>query len=108
MLTKPIIVLISIISGFLSTLLFSIVVPWLNTAGECTQSRNEFAPGGYLETCESLIGVSIPTWWRVSADTAIPMSLIFGLFFASVVALFLLLRLQSATATNKEYKKEED
>ena len=107
MLTKPVVALLSIILGFLSTFLFSVVVPWLNTAGECTRTPNQFATGGYIETCESLIGVSIPTWWRLSSDTAIPMSLIFGVFSSAVVALFLLLRSQSAINADKPPEDEE-
>jgi len=108
MLTKPVVALVSVISGFLSTFLFSVVVPWLNTAGECTRTPNQFATGGYIETCESLIGISIPTWWRFSPDTIIPMSLIFGVFFSAVVALFLLFRSQSTINAEKPPKHEED
>lgn len=100
--TKPIVWLSAVVSGFISVVAYSLIVPAINSGGECVTEYNPFAVSGQLETCKSLIGVEIPMWWQAGSETVIPISLLFGVFCGAVVALALLVRMQFSVVAELE------
>jgi hypothetical protein len=87
MITKPIVWLISVLVWLLTTAAYSVFVPLINDGGEC---KTKMGYSGIIENCESLVGVYIPMWWKVGASTAVPVSILFGLFCSASVAVWLL------------------
>ncbi|TDP30756.1 hypothetical protein DEU29_11539 [Idiomarina aquatica] len=96
--SNAIIFLSSVITIIVTTTMFQIFVPMINDGGECGPS--EYYP--YMEVCDSLIGFHIPTWWSITSETHMPVSIFFGLLCGSIVAVYLLLKSQKPSQLNKD------
>mgnify|MGYP006405354149 CR=1 FL=1 len=97
--SNAVIILSSVITVIVTTALFQIIVPMINNGGECRVSEYT-----YSEICDSLIGFDIPTWWRITSETAVPVSIFFGILCGAIVAVYLLLKTQNP----KQLKKDEN
>lgn len=104
-LTKPIIILASVCSGLISTALYGLLIPWLNSGAECPPFdavRYPYGPG-----C-SLLGFHIPEYMMVVTETVMPISIPFGCFVGCAVGLGLLvLEQMKSSAPSSEMPAEE-
>lgn len=88
----------AIIMTFVSTTLFSLLVPLFNSSGECndiyTSSVGIYKSFSHTY-CTSFLGFKIPEHWYIGDTTQIPMSILFGFFCASALTLYLLIKIQN-------------
>ena len=98
-LTKPIIILSAIIVVFVTTALFSLLVPLFNSSGECNDIYIGTVYKSFSHTvCTSFLSFQIPEYWAIGQATIIPMSLLFGIFCAALLTLFLLIKMQNQSS----------
>lgn len=100
--TKAIASLSAVIGGIVATAAYSILAPAINKGGDCIQESNYYAPSGYIEKCESLVGFDIPMFWLIGYQKTMPIAPIFGLLCGAVIALVLLVRMQSSEDSGSE------
>lgn len=86
-----IVFLSSVITVIVTTALFQIFVPMINSGGACTRSSYT---GG--EICESIVGFKIPSWWYIGNETIVPVSIFFGILCGAVIAIYLILKTQKS------------